>query len=120
MSIKITPHKLGGSFIANTPGVVLQTLVAPASNTNGIRINAVWIYHAPAPGGRLMSKSSAPLAWDDATAKTIACGANETTYASQYFSGGVGLPVIVPPGDGLYYQGSGAGASYLNVNAEVL
>lgn len=119
---RITPPVLGSTYRVDNPGAVLQTLIAPASNTKGIQINMVAIYKGPGPGGRIMSKASAPSAWNDATARTIFAGANEGTSANQEISSKVALPILVPPGEGVYFQASAAGVAeqLVDMNATIL
>lgn len=121
MAEKITPPKLGSTYRADNPTTILQTLIAPASNTKGVIIYAAWIYYGPG-NGRLMSKASAPTAWNDAAARTISVGANEGASARPMFTGAVALPVVIPPGEGLYFQGSSSAtaANAIDVNAEIL
>lgn len=121
MTTKITPPVLGTTYRVDNPGTTLQTLIAPASNTKGITVFFASIYHT---GGtaRLMSKSSAPSAWNDATARTIALGCNEGTYGAQSHIGHAAFPITIPVGEGLYFQGSvaGAAANNVDVNATIL
>ena len=101
-----------------TPGT-LETIVAPASNTKGIKIFGAFATDNTgtiSATTRVMAKASAPTSATDVAANTLAVSGNTTIGMSA-----TGFPVVLPPGVGLYAQSSpgNANASY-GVEYEVL
>ena len=122
MSGKTTPPTLRGStYRVDLPGTALQTLIAPASNVAGVVIYAYWCIYNSGPS-RLMAKSAAPTAWSDAAARTIGAFLNQASVGRVMQDGSCALPIILLPGEGLYFQGNGVGTaeSFVDVNAEIL
>lgn len=100
-----TPRTLGTSgYLRNSAASTLFTIVAPAANVNGILVTGGFMFKSGAGDSyRLMYKTSAPSAWNDATA----IGIRFMVAAS----GEIGLEIdtfIVPPGYGLYEQANGS------------
>lgn len=111
----------GSTYRQGNPGAALVTLIAPAANTKGVVLYAVSIFHFNLC--RLMSKNSAPAAWTDSAARTIVYGLTNSTYYSQPLTTKLTLPLIILPGEGIYFQsdgGVGAADNLVDITAEVL
>lgn len=109
-SLRTTPYYRLSSSTA------LNTIVTPAANTAGVVVSPGVLYSA---GGsvqeRLMAKASAPSAWNDPAAITIAVLMANADY-SRNFDG----PFVVPAGFGLYEQADQLGAAGASFGYEVL
>ncbi len=107
----ITPFSLATCYVRNSASAALGTIVAPASNVNGIRFLRAVISVAGAENVRIMAKSSAPAGWADATANTLLAGCEA---AGSIVTDN---PILIPAGLGLYEQ-AGGGAIVTRVFAE--
>ena len=107
---KVTPHTLRSTFNLFSIGATLQTIVAPASNTKGVIVLGAWVEDNNEVYVnnliRIMAKSTAPTGSNDTAANTLAINGSGTAPHL-----GVALPVVLPPGVGLYAQ-----ATVLNAN----
>ena len=104
MTGKITPPRAVTGFFYVGADVALQTIVAPAANTKGIVVTAAHAF--PRNDGtrsRVMAKTSAPASVTDTSALTLAHSILLLNGAGQFF-GGIALPIVLPPGVGLYAQ----------------
>lgn len=115
----LQPQTLSSSDV-RALGSTLVTLVTPAANTAGVRIDSInFTRHTNDGSARLMSKTSAPSSYSDNAARTLLWTFQNATVAL-YTWDSITLPVIVPAGEGLYLQGSAANVSWSSVNYEVL
>lgn len=97
----LTPRTLVTQWGAPS-GTTLQTLVTPAANTNGIRVDADGVVVTGSTGQcRFMAKTSAPASIGDMSARTINWY-HITTSART--GGSPQYPFIIPAGEGLYFQ----------------
>lgn len=107
--VGVAPHPLGsGAYWRQSASAALNTIVTPAANVAGVRIDALTLY----AGGvyvRLMAKASAPSAWNDGAARTIALAS--ASGSALVTSAHVALPLLVPAGLGVYEQASGGGGT---------
>ena len=99
-----------------TVNSVLQTIVLPAANVNGVRIDLCSVFSQTGETERIMAKQSAPTAlWDTAAltlCASIAGGAG--TFAATY-------PLQVSAGYGIYEQSNDAVAvSVALINYKIL
>ena len=102
-------------YVNNTSG--LQTVVSPGANTAGIRIDLAAVTSEQTT--RIMAKSSAPTAWNDTGAMTLAlCDAAGNNSAP--LSTIAAAPIIVPAGMGLYVQSNANTVNNISINYEVL
>ena len=103
---QVTPAFLTGDLSA------LITVVAPASNTKGVRVMAagVWI-NTNTHTARVMWKSSSPASALDAAAGTLAVSAGFTGGPLRALMQSVALPCLLPPGIGIYAQSNGVDAA---------
>lgn len=102
---KLTPQDIGDlGFYRTGASSLLDTIVAPAANVNGIVLTS-YALRAYNEHIRLMVKGSAPTGYNDPAARTIALW--ETTSTSITYESKVKLPLFILPGDGLYAQCSG-------------
>lgn len=114
---EVTPRELGPTaYFRHSTTAALATLVTPAANVAGVRVDAAWCLSA-GPVVRVMAKASAPATWDDATAHTLALARNP-----EGPGGGMShFPIILPAGVGLYEQPAAAtAATQVGVSYEVL
>lgn len=107
-------HDLIGSI-----GTTLQTIVAPAANTNGVRIDfaAVEFQNSNSGNGRFMHKSSAPSGITDSGAVTILGACMDTGERGRNLRDG---PFLVPAGEGIYFQQSITETAFHSLVHEVL
>jgi hypothetical protein len=99
----ITPRSLGTStYYRSSASAALNTILAPASNVNGVVIVSAAL-HGAADAIRMMAKSSAPSSFSDTSAMEIA------TRMSTAVGGFVSMPLLVQAGLGLYEQANGTG-----------
>ena len=97
-------------FFYNGVDVALQTIVAPAANTKGVVVHGASASVNTNNGkARVMWKTSAPSGVTDAAAGTLAYRQGFAAGPESGVVGGVGFPLILPPGVGLYAQKSDAG-----------
>lgn len=93
----------------------LGTLVAPASNVSGIVVYGYGFVGDGSSSVRIMTKTSAPSAWNDATADSIGVHFR----SSVQFQNRV-LPILIPSGKGLYEQAEAATTTGVWIDYEVL
>ena len=106
----VYPRKVTGFFYAGAD-VALQTIVAPAANTNGVIVTSAGMHViTDNTRARVMAKASAPTSVDDSTALTLCIGGYGLIKPTLVSS----MPCVLPPGVGLYAQKSdaNAGATY--------
>lgn len=111
----LTPTTLSGTaaYERNSASAALGTIVAPATNVNGVRINLGWVT-ANGIDSRLMIATAAPGTWQDG-----ACVLFHRSGSSS--ADCLSFPVLVPAGYGIYEQASGAGvATMVGLNYTVL
>mgnify|MGYP001615637894 CR=1 FL=1 len=117
MTVKIQSQKIGGTaYYRFSISIALNTIVAPAANTKGIRVRYARV-QAYSGVTRLMAKTSAPA---DVTDGVEILGAAVTGSVANIY---VVLPdeKIIPPGFGLYEQSNnGAQEGIVSVDYEVL
>lgn len=93
----LAPHELADSYFYGDGSVAVETIVAPAANTNGIVIYAASAYSGGGGGARVMFKSSIPSGWSDTGAGTLAaCHAGVSIQQEK------ALPLLIPAGKGLF------------------
>ena len=107
-----TKSGTAGYFRGDT-SAALGTIVAPASNTKGIRVTAISLYMPVNDQIRVMIKQTAPTSAVDAAAVTLAMKSINAGIATA-------MPVVIPPGWGLYEQCSVASVAQVHVAYEVL
>lgn len=96
----LTPRTLVTHF--TSAGVTtLETIVTPAANTNGIRVDNIQIANSNSGKLRVMSKTSAPGSQSDTAARTLLFLGIDTATGLAYMTSAP-LPIIVPAGEGLY------------------
>ena len=120
MAEKITPPTLKSTFNVFQTGATLQTIVAPAANTKGVVVLGAWVSDNTGMVSaltRVMAKTTAPTGANDVAANTLAVSGNAIPSGLV----GMGFPVVLAPGVGLYAQGlvGNANAGY-GVEYEVL
>lgn len=103
----LTPHSLSGTgYWRLSASAALNTIVTPAANINGVKITAYSLYSYNAHV-RLIAKTAAPATWDDG----IGLFYHYTdTAAAARVKNGTNLPIIIPPGFGLYEMADTAGS----------
>ncbi len=113
---EITPPSLATPYGVFGVASTLQTIVAPASNTAGIRINRATITAVQANSvSRLMTKTAAPSGVSDTAAGTLLYASSAAPLQHSE------AEVIVPAGQGLYFQTTdSASTSSVMVDYEVL
>ena len=116
MSGRITPPQLVTPFFYVGIDTALQTIVAPASNTKGVRILGAFAWgFSTGLVSRVMAKASAPVSALDTAALTLAMN------GSVGGTGSLFNEVVLPPGIGIYAQKEDAnGSSGFALNYEVL
>jgi len=109
----LKPNTLVSKYYDNTASLALQTIVAPAANINGIRIDlaSITIYNGDTA---LLAKASAPLSSTDAFAYHILYAVSGT-----WITTNLPNPIIIPAGLGLYVKPSN-GSQNASVCYEVL
>jgi hypothetical protein len=107
---------LASTYFRQSSVNTLATIVTPAANVNGVRILFWFAQHAAGGASqRIMAKSSAPSAWNDAAANTVGFCYNGASCL------GAAMPIDIPAGLGLYEQSSnGANVSTAIVEYAVL
>lgn len=113
---RATIISLVSAYFRRTTSSALNTIVAPASNVAGVRVDAATIYGATGNGlVRIMAKSSAPTSVNDTGAHTLLMTYAELQIVDRE------VPIILPAGVGLYEQAeAAAGNSFVSVSYEVL
>lgn len=115
----MSPRELVTGYFYQAAVATLQTVVTPAANTAGVRIDSA-VMHSASGFGRIMAKTSAPSSVTDTAARTIAqytsMGASNVQAESRY----TGDSILLPAGEGLYHQVNGAYQNYVSINYEVL
>ena len=100
-------------YLRRDSSAALGTIVAPASNTKGIRVTAISLYTPINEPIRVMIKQTAPTSAADPAAVTLAMKNLNAGIAAA-------MPVVIPPGWGLYEQYNAAAVSGVEVAYEVL
>src|SRR5687768_3902917 len=102
---KNPPAPRTGYHVSSETATTLTTIVAPAANTKGIRIDKASVLFISATDGRsrIMAKTSAPADANDATALTIATCKGQASNVSASHAPLVGS-ITLPAGFGLYHQ----------------
>lgn len=109
---EVKPYTLS-TFFDVYLGTALQTIVTPAANTAGIRIDNITMGAWGATGfARVMHKTSAPVSPSDGYALAVG-------YTNSYVDK-INTPIIIPSGHGLYAQANVANAAYVTVAYEAL
>ena len=96
---------LEAGYIRFTVSALIQTIVLPAQNVNGLRIDYAHLYGAAGSIMRTMIKQSVPVSVVDGTAFTLQL--NIVNVNSGQVEA-MALPLIVPAGYGLYEASSDA------------
>lgn len=106
----LTPPTLGTSgYRRKSASSALGTIVTPASNVNGVVVTGGCTFAGNSDDWRLMYKTSAPSAWNDATAIGIFDARDGASSLNPRPL--MGCPYIIPAGYGLYEQASAAAAT---------
>jgi hypothetical protein len=103
----LTPDTVVSSYFRNTISSSLNTIVAPASNVNGIKVLFA-AAHADYCVCRVMAKSSAPTSPNDVAAVGLAFVSTARTSAPEAGRYHLSKPVILPPLTGLFEQSNSA------------
>jgi len=106
-------------YFRESSSSALNTILAPASNTNGVLITAVWAW-AWGTSLRIMAKASAPTAWNDPAAIPLVTVSAASSTAPAESGGSIAVPIIVPAGLGLYEQAAGIYWGAVSMAYEVL
>jgi len=113
--VTLTTHARSVSYV----GTTLQTIVTPASNINGIRIdNLGFILLNIAGVANIISKSSAPINYSDANANILATCNVTGTYAGMVDK--INTPIILPVGVGLYMMANIDNVATAHIDYEIL
>lgn len=105
----LTPQTYAASYYRFSASNALNTVVTPAANLNGIRIDAAWMANSSNYGQAILAKSSAPSSYADTTADPLL-----VKFSGSATEGLVILPacpLIIPAGLGLYEKCNSAGAT---------
>ena len=100
-------------YFRQSASAALTAIVSPVTNENGIILYTLNIVAGGATFLRLMFKDSAPTGWNDNTAFGIATSSSDAWIQ-------VPLPVLIPPGFGLYEQSSGAVLTTIDIVYKII
>mgnify|MGYP001568156797 CR=1 FL=1 len=107
------PKKLGPSFYhRRDTSAGVNTIVAPAANTKGIRVSFVELYNSGATATAVLAKATTPTAYDDSGAQVILEGLAVVSVRDDEF--------VIPPGIGLFDASNAVGLNFVAVSYEVI
>ncbi len=117
----LTPVSIGSTaYYRNSSSAALNTIVAPASNTNGIKITSVGL-KSNGTGINVMVKESAPTSYSDGRSVIYQDRAGSSANYNALSTAIVAMPILVPAGVGLYEQCQSSGTpSAVFLSYEVL
>lgn len=117
----LTPQALFSSYYVVLAASTLVTILSPAANINGVRIDYAYLLMSSSLGNscRLTCKSSAPIIYDDQNAATILIGTLNST-SGHVANGERQVPFLVPAGMGIYVQASDVPIVRVSLSYEVL
>jgi len=116
---QLTPRTLLTHY-GSVVGSSLLTIVTPAANTDGIRIdNITNLPNSSSTWFTVMAKTFAPTAYNDTSARFLYAHTLAAS-SSAILVDKIEMPVIIPAGEGLYAQGSAANSGNLTIAYEVL
>jgi len=100
-------------------GTGLVTVVAPAANVSGIKLQHVDMTYNAVSATRLMGKTSAPVGWNDGAARALASLVLAAGHAVRFSVCDSG-EFLVPAGEGVYVQSSVGNGATVSISYEVL
>ena len=112
--VQVSAGTFSSHLYAVIASAALQTLITPAANTGGIKIYGVTTQAGTGISVRMMYKASAPASFDDTAAGTIQWSDQSVVHTT------LALPIVVPAGQGVYFQSSGAINSRYGLEYEAL
>lgn len=119
---RLTPKTLVTSYFAGVTST-LVTIVTPAANSNGVRIDGItWSVDSSTLSVRshLLSKTSAPASYNDKSARLLSAFFWDNSATALLHTSQREFPFIVPAGEGLYTQASAANGGSIGIDYEVL